>query len=73
MSLKVSFDYVGKKNLAPFQEYEERVRNIHDMINDHTGLGSDYLGWLDWPTNYDKDEVTRMLKKQWNSKQIMKL
>ncbi len=63
MSLKVSFDYVGKKNLAPFQEYEERVRNIHDMINDRTGLGSDYLGWLDWPTNYDKDEVTRMLKK----------
>ena len=63
MSLKVNFNYVGSKNLAPFQEYEERVGNIDRMINEGSGQGSDYLGWLTWPTDYDKDEVTRMLKK----------
>ena len=32
------------------------------MINDKTGLGNDYLGWADWPINYDKEEVERMIK-----------
>ena len=27
-----------------------------------TGAGSDFLGWIDLPINYDKDEFDRILK-----------
>ena len=30
------------------------------MLTEGTGLGSDFLGWLDLPVNYDKDEFRRI-------------
>ena len=42
--------------------YEEKVRKINDMINNKTGLGNDYLGWADWPINYDKEELELIIK-----------
>lgn len=42
--------------------YQEKVNQINDMINNKTGLGNDFLGWVDWPTNYDKNEVEQMIK-----------
>ena len=30
------------------------------MIHQKTGKGNDFLGWLDWPVNYDRDEVQRI-------------
>ena len=41
---------------------DRRVYAIHRMINDKTGRGSDYLGWLDLPLNYDKAEYKRILE-----------
>jgi len=63
MSLKINFDYVGEQNRVLLHEYSEKVRNIHHMIYDKTGPGSDFLGWLTWPTDYDKDEVKRIISK----------
>ena len=34
----------------------------HDTINAKSGLGSDFLGWVELPTNYDKDEFDRIKK-----------
>ena len=31
------------------------------MIHNKTGLGNDYLGWLDLPKAYDKEEYARLL------------
>ena len=45
-----------------FEDYQSKVTVINKMINDKTGLGNDYLGWADWPINYDKEEVERMIK-----------
>ena len=44
------------------EQLQERVNEVHKMIHNKTGLGNDFLGWLDLPTNYDKDEFSRLLK-----------
>lgn len=41
------------------------------MIHNKTGAGNDFLGWVDLPTNYDKEEFSRIKKKlQIKSNQI---
>ena len=40
--------------------YEAKVSQINEMINKKTGPGNDFLGWVDWPANYDKDELKRI-------------
>jgi len=42
--------------------YQSSVTKINQMIDNKSGLGSDYLGWADWPVNYDKDELERIIK-----------
>ena len=41
--------------------YQEDVTRIHKMIHEKTGAGNDFLGWVDWPVNYDKDEFERIV------------
>lgn len=43
------------------ESLQERVNEIHEMTHNKTGLGNDFLGWLDLPSNYDKDEFKRVL------------
>lgn len=43
-----------------WEPYRSRVEKIHQMINEKTGQGNDYLGWLDWPLSYDKDEFVKI-------------
>ncbi|MDO9629194.1 MAG: glucose-6-phosphate isomerase [Acholeplasmataceae bacterium] len=40
---------------------QKRVNEVHKMIHEKTGLGNDFLGWVDLPKNYDKDEFKRVL------------
>jgi len=61
--IKVGFDYINKSRLANLDDYKERVLEIHKMIHKKTGLGSDFLGWVDYSVNYDKDEVKRIIEK----------
>ena len=42
--------------------YQNDVKRINDMINNQSGPGNDYLGWADWPINYDKEELERIIK-----------
>lgn len=63
MSIKVGFDYLGEKNHAPFDDYKERVSIIHKMIHEKTGAGSDYLGWVDWPSRISKEELHSIKEK----------
>ena len=44
------------KNLAPM------VSEAHKMIHDKTGAGNDFLGWVELPKSYDKDEFERIKK-----------
>lgn len=43
-------------------DYQPKVNEIHKMIMEKTGAGNDFLGWVDWPNNYDKEEFDRILK-----------
>lgn len=43
-------------------DYQEKVNEVHKMILDKTGAGNDFLGWVDWPNTFDKEEFDRVLK-----------
>ena len=43
-------------------DYQEKVNVYHQQLLDKTGLGNDFVGWVEWPNNYDKDEFARLLK-----------
>ena len=44
------------KAMAPF------VSTAHKMLREKTCPGSDFLGWIDLPRDYDKDEFARIKK-----------
>ncbi|NBH82774.1 glucose-6-phosphate isomerase [bacterium C-53] len=63
MSEKVTFDY---SKVSPFIS-EDEVKNIErqamdakELLLSKTGAGNDFLGWIDLPVNYDKDEFARI-------------
>ena len=39
-----------------------QVRAAHEMLHGKTGLGSDFLGWVDLPADYDREEFARIEK-----------
>lgn len=39
---------------------KEQVASAHSMIENKSGLGNDFLGWVDLPENYDKEEFGRI-------------
>ena len=40
--------------------YQPEVTRIHHMIHEKSGAGSDYLGWVDLPENYDHQEFEKI-------------
>jgi glucose-6-phosphate isomerase len=61
----LSFDYskaaefIGQHELDNMAEY---VKSAHDMLHNKTGAGADFLGWVDLPVDYDKEEFARIKK-----------
>lgn len=41
-------------------QYKEQVENIHQTLQENVRKESAFLGWLDLPTNYDKEEFERI-------------
>ena len=41
--------------------YQEKVSEAHKWLHEKTGKGSDYVGWVEWPNTYDKEEFARIL------------
>ena len=65
MSSKVTFDY--SKAMTFIKEHEidsmkEIVGNARDILVGGTGAGNDYIGWVDLPVDYDKEEFARIQK-----------
>ncbi|HMQ80915.1 MAG TPA: glucose-6-phosphate isomerase [Ignavibacteria bacterium] len=40
--------------------YQKAVTGANEMLYNKTGKGSDYLGWLELPSNVSKDEITQI-------------
>ena len=65
MANKVTFDFsVAKKFVA--EPELEMIKNAtvaaKDQLLNKTGAGNDFLGWIDLPVNYDKEEFSRIQK-----------
>ncbi len=43
-------------------EYKQEVENIHKELHNKADDENDFVGWLELPTNYDKDEFKRIKK-----------
>ncbi len=61
--INVDFSFVKKEQLVDFASYKDKVKEIDKMINEKTGAGSDFLGWLKYPLTYDKEEFNRIKAK----------
>ena len=61
----IRFDYskalpfVGQHEIDNMAKY---VKEAHNMLHNKTGAGNDFLGWVNLPTDYDKEEFARIKK-----------
>ncbi len=62
---KVTFDY---SKAAPFikdhevDSMKKLTEDAKELLVSKTGAGNDFLGWIDLPVDYDKDEFARIKK-----------
>ena len=47
-------------SLCELEKMEGMVKWAHETVHEKTGAGNDFLGWLDLPVNYDKEEFDRI-------------
>ena len=59
----IKVDLSQAKLAENMETYKEQVASIHDMIHNKTGKGNDFLGWVDLPITYDKEEVKAIKEK----------
>lgn len=55
----------GIENFVRNEEYakiQPSVKMASDLLYSGKGAGNDYIGWVDLPNNYDKDEFERIKK-----------
>jgi len=65
MSKFLNLNYSNASNFIKGHELEylaPTVKVMHDAIHSKTGAGNEFLGWVDLPDNYDKDEFARIEK-----------
>ncbi|MCR5734942.1 MAG: glucose-6-phosphate isomerase [Lachnospiraceae bacterium] len=65
MDKRVSYDYSKASAFIGEQEIESMKKPVLDareVLVSKTGAGNDYLGWIDLPVDYDKEEFDRILK-----------
>lgn len=58
--IKLNYDNVLTN--IDFAQYKSKLEKINNDINQKFGAGNDYLGWADWPLNYDKVEFNLIKK-----------
>ncbi|HIR04298.1 MAG TPA: glucose-6-phosphate isomerase [Candidatus Scatovicinus merdipullorum] len=61
MATKLSDKYLsGFVSACEYDAIAPQVRAAHQALHNATGLGSDFIGWLTLPTDYDKEEFARI-------------
>ncbi|MBO4890010.1 MAG: glucose-6-phosphate isomerase [Lachnospiraceae bacterium] len=64
MSTKVTYDYSKAMQFISEQEIESMcdiVENAKEVLVSKSGAGNDFLGWIDLPVDYDKEEFDRII------------
>lgn len=60
---KVTFDYSKASSFISQHEVKsmkKQALDAKDLLLSRTGAGNDFLGWIDLPVNYDKEEFERI-------------
>ena len=60
---KVTFDYSKAESFISNDEVnsmKEIAENAKKVLVERTGAGNDFLGWIDLPVDYDKEEFDRI-------------
>ncbi len=60
-NIKVDFSNTNIK-LEDIMEYENEIKTIHKNLHEKANDEKEFLGWLELPTNYDKEEFERIKK-----------
>ena len=63
--MKLNFSYQFAKNFFNENELKQikpYVELANEVLTSKTGAGNDFLGWVDLPETYDKDEFARIKK-----------
>ena len=63
MSKYLNLDYSNTNNFVAAHELDYSasiVKALHKQLHQQTGAGSDFLGWINLPTHYDKSEFARI-------------
>ena len=50
----------GFVNEAELKNMSSLMETVNEVLLSGKGAGNDFLGWLDLPVNYDKDEFVRI-------------
>ena len=59
LNIEKTFGFISKEKVFA---YEAEVKAAQEMLEKGTGKGNDFLGWIDLPVDYDKDEFDRIKK-----------
>ena len=59
ISLNLKYTGITQKTILT---YKEQVENIHKDLHRRANDEKDFVGWLELPTNYDKEEFARIKK-----------
>ncbi len=59
IKLEIKNTGISQKNIM---EYKQQVENIHKELHKRVNDEKDFVGWLELPTNYDKEEFKRIKK-----------
>ncbi len=63
MKNRITFDYSKANGFIKEHEVEymsKITRDAADLLVSRKGAGNDFLGWIDLPVNYDKEEFARI-------------
>ena len=59
--MKINFNNALINN-DDINKYENMVKDIHNKLHDNCNSQDDFMGWLNLPINYDKDELEKIKK-----------
>ena len=65
MGTQVKFDYSLTNGIVSEDEIKSMAKiakDAKDVLVSKSGAGNDFLGWIDLPVDYDKEEFARIQK-----------
>ena len=57
INVDLTYSGIEEKDL---DAYQSKVNELDKALREKTGKGNDFLGWIDYPLNYDKQEFNKI-------------